>query len=232
MRNVPVVVAPVSQLSCESCGKSLETFLERHVCSACGRPQKLVAKFVRGASGEDYFSVLGVPVRFSQDRVQLEKNFYAASRVLHPDRFTLAEPQFHQQSLERMSFLNEAYRTLRDPEALRGFILQFEGVLETQGSRQAIPAELAEDWFELQDQEQSILQIDAFEKRLRAYKEELSVKIKKIEENLDQLFELPESDVAGHPRHQELLQGLQKIIHAQSYLKSMEKDVERLKMRG
>lgn len=225
-------MVPVSQPSCESCGKSLENFLERHVCSACGRPQKLLPKFARDSAGEDYFSVLGVYEKFTQDRGELQKNFYAASRVLHPDRFTLAEPQLRQQSLERMSFLNEAYRTLQDPAALRGFILRFEGVLETQGARQSIPAELAEDWFELQDQEGPQLQVEAFEKKLLIYRDELNLKLKKIEETLDHGFEVRELDVAGHPSRQELLQELQKIIHAQSYLKSMEKDVERLKLRG
>jgi len=178
--------------------------------------------------GEDYFSALGVPRKFLQDRAELEKNFYAVSRLLHPDRFTTAPLQAQRQSLERMSFLNEAYRTLRDPEARCLFILRLEGVSTDPQGSQSIPMELAEDWFDLQDQEdQENLekpQIDQFELKLRSFREKSAQNIAKIEEGLDGLVDHSQSV----PRTT-LLQELLKAIHVQSYLKSLEKDVERLK---
>lgn len=217
MPNVPVVAVPVSLLKCESCQRPLEGFLERHVCPHCGKPQKL--------SGEDYFSVLGVEKRFAQDRAHLERNFYAASRVLHPDRFTTSDPEAQRDSLERMSFLNEAYRTLRNPGELRLFILKREGVLTQPTTSQSIPAELAEDWFDLQD-ELSKSKLEEFELKLRTFKESTGERIQRIEETLDQHFE-----ASGLPTPRELLQEMLKLIHIQAYLKSIERDVERLKAR-
>lgn len=232
MRSVLVVVVQASPHNCESCGKPLEGFLAQHVCPSCGWPQKLVVRVLANEVGEDYFSALGVPPKFIQDRAELEKNFYAVSRLLHPDRFTTAPLEAQRQSLERMSFLNEAYRTLRDPEARRLFVLRLEGVsTDPHASSQFIPAELAEDWFDLQDQQiQEKAQIEQFELKLRSFKEKSAQNVAKIEEGLDSLFD----GLAEHSQlasRSVLLQELLKAIHAQSYLKSLEKDVERLKAR-
>jgi molecular chaperone HscB len=95
----------------------------------------------------DYFEFLGVPRRFQQDVRALEKRFYELSREFHPDRFTTSGVEAQRLSLEKMSLLNQAYQTLKDPAERRGYLLKLEGI----ESKSKAPAELAEAWFEAQE---------------------------------------------------------------------------------
>ena len=104
---------------------------------------------------KNYFTVLGVEKKFAQDLSRLEKNYYLLSRALHPDRFTGASAAAKEHSLARMSFLNDAYRTLKDSEERRAYYLNLEKIASPSSSAQAskppMPPELAESWFDLQD---------------------------------------------------------------------------------
>jgi len=220
MRNVPVVAVQAFQLKCTHCGQLGEGFLSQHVCARCGMPQPV-------SSSEDYFSALGVEKRFTQDRHVLEKTFYDLSRALHPDRFTTAGSTAKNLSLSRMSFLNQAYGTLKKPELLRAYLLQLEGFQvspENKGiaSKMAIPISLAESWFEIQD----LLTEDPLSagKRLTDFEGELAQLKQKSEDELLLL----EKTYDANPARQ-ILEKLAQAIHTQSYLKSMERDVERIK---
>lgn len=178
--------------------------------------------------------MLGVSRNFSQDRARLEKNFYAVSRLMHPDRFTTASAEAQRWSMERMSILNEAYRTLRDPAALREYILRQEGISGEGQPAQRIPSELAEDWFELQDflfeggadQAQCKARVEEFEKKLQSLKDAGEANFARLEQKLD--------EKSGEQRmfSKSLLVELHQAMQAQTYLKSMERDVQRLKTRA
>ena len=160
----------------------------------------------------------------------LEKNFYAVSRVMHPDRFTTASADARRWSMERMSVLNEAYRTLRDPAALREYVLRQEGVLSEGKPAQSIPSELAEDWFELQDfllegeadPAQSRAKMENFEKKLQSLKASGEADLARLERRLDEA-------AGGRAFSKPLLHELHQAMQVQTYLKSMERDVQRLK---
>ncbi len=110
-----------------------------------------------------YFDLFALPLHLTLDTAALERQFYALSRRLHPDRFA-ARPAAEQESaLAAASHLNDAYRTLRDPVARTQYLLHLEGVeLEEQSKsatdqaratgaekKQSIPPELLEEVFEL-----------------------------------------------------------------------------------
>lgn len=179
------------------------------------------------AASENYFSALGVEKRFAVDRGALEKRFYEISRALHPDRFTAAGSDARTRSLERMSLLNQAYQTLRNPEALRDYVLSLEGV---SAPKAQIPAELANDWFEVQDmlsEEPELAQalVEKFEEKL--------VSVAKLEET--QVAELEaELDRSGLDRlemNRTALERLAQRVQARAYLKSLARDIERIKGR-
>jgi len=110
-----------------------------------------------------YFAQFGLPRRLHIDLKALEKEFYAQSRRLHPDRFA-AKPLAEQEAaLAQSSALNDAYRTLKDPILRTQYLLTLEGVeLEEQSKaateaarstgtakKQIVPPELLEEVFEL-----------------------------------------------------------------------------------
>jgi molecular chaperone HscB len=110
-----------------------------------------------------YFEFFDLPAKLQVDTAVLEKQFYALSRRLHPDRFA-SKPLVEQEAaLAQSSRLNDAYRTLKDPILRTQYLLTLEGVeLEEQSKaatdaarasgeqkKQIVPAELLEEVFEL-----------------------------------------------------------------------------------
>jgi molecular chaperone HscB len=137
--------------SCWSCG----TMRAEHFCTACGKVQPPLPV--------DYFTFFGLARKLDLNVAGLEKEFYALSRKLHPDLYSVAESREKEWSLEQSSKLNDAYRTLKDPIKRTEYLLRLEGVeLEEQSraatdkaratgemKKQVVPPDLLEEVFEL-----------------------------------------------------------------------------------
>jgi molecular chaperone HscB len=126
-----------------------------HYCQECGKVQPPVPV--------DYFAFFGLPYKLDLDTKQLERDFYALSRKLHPDINARSDSNEQEWSLEKTSQLNDAYRTLKDPISRTEYVLRLQGVqLEEQSKaatdearksgaakKQVVPPELLEEVFEL-----------------------------------------------------------------------------------
>jgi molecular chaperone HscB len=163
----------------------------------------------------------------------LEKRFYALSRETHPDRFATAGADEVKRAVERMSLLNEAYRTLKSPSELRQYFLRLEGFEEPVAEKGAakLPAELAESWFELQDAvmeepELAHEKIADFERYLSFLREQGEREFAAVERDIDKTS--GEKDSAAARGN---LARLSDAIRSESYFKSLERDVERIKSR-
>jgi len=204
---------------CIFCSAPFTDVAYAHVCSKCGAPQPISPE-------EDHFSLLGVKRGFQQNLPELENRFYAISRTLHPDRFAAGgDSKWKVISVERMSAVNRAYQTLTKADRLREYLLTLEGVPEKVESP-AVPADLAEEWFELQDTvledpSHSLQKLGRFESDLRARAEDLAKKIKEFEHAYD----------AGTTERREVLRKIEKLVLDAQYLKSMERDLLKLKIR-
>jgi molecular chaperone HscB len=118
----------------------------------------------------DYFELFNLPRKLTLDVTALEKQFYALSRKLHPDRFASKPVAEQEAALAASSQLNDAYRTLKDPILRTQYLLKLEGVeLEEQSKaatdaaratgvekKQVVPPELLEEVFELNMQLQEM----------------------------------------------------------------------------
>ena len=117
-----------------------------------------------------YFDVFSLPPKLHIDTAALEKQFYAQSRRLHPDRFASRPAAEQDEALRQSSQLNDAYRTLKDAILRTQYLLKLEGVdLEEQSKaatdaaraaggekKQVVPPELLEEVFELNMQLQEM----------------------------------------------------------------------------
>ena len=102
----------------------------------------------------DFFSFLGLPRKLNLDMADFEQRYRALSRQFHPDYFYNAAPAERRASLEKSSYLNDAYRTLRNPISRVEYLLKLEG-LAAQGPEQAskqVPAGLLEEVFTLNEE--------------------------------------------------------------------------------
>jgi molecular chaperone HscB len=123
----------------------------------------------------DYFEFFGMERRLAPDPKELEKQFYALSRELHPDRFARRSAEERERALEDSATLNDAYRTLRDSIARAQYLLKLEGFdIGEQGSKD-VPPDLLEEVFELNMaiEEADAPQLEASRKRFEAMRDSI-----------------------------------------------------------
>lgn len=133
-------------LECRSCGAGAP--VDEHFCPQCNRILAL------GRFG-DYFTFFGVPRRLTLDPADLERRFRELSRKFHPDYYYNSAPAERLASLERSSYLNDAYRVLRNPAARIEHLLAIEGLppVKSEGDgNPKVPPALLEEVFELNEQ--------------------------------------------------------------------------------
>lgn len=131
--------------ACRNCGAGAP--LDAHFCPQCTK----ILPLPRQA---DYFSFLGLPRKLTIAGDDLEQRFRVLSRQFHPDFFYNATPVEKRASLERSSYLNDAYRALKQPSGRVEYLLRVEGLApknEQEASRQVPPA-LLEEVFALNEE--------------------------------------------------------------------------------
>ena len=135
--------SPTVQM-CRTCGGGAP--VDVHFCPQC---TKILSLGRRG----DYFAFMGLPRKLNVSTADLEQKFRTLSRQFHPDFFYNAPPAERRASLERSSYLNDAYRTLKQPIARMAYLLELEG-FGTAGPDQSkhVPPALLEEVFALNEE--------------------------------------------------------------------------------
>lgn len=134
--------------ACRNCGGGAP--MDVHFCPQC-------SQILTISRHGDYFAFLGVPRKLNLDASDLEQRFRTLSRQFHPDYFYNATPNERLASLERSSYLNDAYRTLKNPIARVEYLLGLEG-FSARGPGEAaeggakVPATLLEEVFALNEE--------------------------------------------------------------------------------
>jgi molecular chaperone HscB len=134
----------VSIQACKHCGAGAPS--DAHFCPQCD-------KILTLARHGDYFSFLGLPRKLTIDLGDLDDRLRKMSRQFHPDYYHNATAVERLASLERSSYLNDAYRVLRNPVLRVEYLLRLEGLApKTQREVAAqAPPELLEEVFEFNE---------------------------------------------------------------------------------
>jgi molecular chaperone HscB len=167
---------------CRTCGGGAP--VDAHFCPQCTKI------LVLGRHG-DYFAFLGVPRKLVLDQADLERRFRALSRQFHPDYFYNAPISERRASLERSSYLNDAYRTLKQPISRITYLLELEGVLtpadHTGGnSAKQVPAALLEEVFALNEELDEVRALRAGGAPSEAWRQRLQRAAQPIEAKRDE----------------------------------------------
>ncbi len=199
-------------------------------------------------SQNSYFSLFQLPQHLHLDATALEKQFYALSRKLHPDRFASKPVAEQEAALAQSSRLNDAYRTLKNPISRTQYLLKLEGVeLEEQSKaatdaaratgaekKQVVPPELLEEVFELNMQLQEMRaakQMGEDEPELRrdlmTAKDAFDAKMVETQAELEGLWGVWDSgvdagDEAAKARAKDAMVAL---LNKRSYLRNLVRDV-------
>ena len=130
---------------CKDCGGGAP--VDAHFCPQC-------TKILSVTRHGDYFSFLGLPRKLNISANDLEQRFRGLSRQFHPDYFFNAPPGERRASLERSSYLNDAYRTLKQPITRVEYLLQLEGMAarSPEEASKQVPPDLLEEVFALNEE--------------------------------------------------------------------------------
>ena len=220
------------------------------ICRTCGGGAPVDVPFcpqctkilTLGRQG-DYFSFLGVPRKLNLDVADLEQRFRALSRQFHPDYFYNAAPAERRASLERSSYLNDAYRTLRQPITRLEYLLSLEGMDRRRAEREGqepdnkVPAGLLEEVFALNEELDAVREMrsegapaERWKARLQAAREPIERKRAEHEQQLEELFARWDAVVDGREagdERSEVLQALRERMLERNYIHNLLAGIER-----
>jgi molecular chaperone HscB len=225
----PIPARHVATLECRNCGAGAP--VDEHFCPQCSRILAL------GRHG-DYFSFLGLPRRLTIDHTQLERRFRDLSRQFHPDYFYNASPTERLASLERSSYLNDAYRALRNPISRIDHLLAIEGLpsAKSEDGAAKVPAGLLEEVFalneeldEIRESRESGSDPAALRERLDAARKPIDLKREEHEREVESLSARWDQQLAsGSPADRRAtLEALRERLLERNYINNLLASIDR-----
>lgn len=98
----------------------------------------------------NYFEFYEIPVSFRPNPNELRSKFLLNSKKYHPDFHTLASEEKQAEVLEYSTINNQAYKTLKNPEACMKYLLELKGVLK-EGEQGSLPQAFLMEMMELNE---------------------------------------------------------------------------------
>jgi len=191
------------------------------------------------ARSADFFSFLGLPRKLNVDMADLEQRYRALSRQFHPDYFYNAPPAERRASLEQSSYLNDAYRALKNPVSRIEYLLQVEGVAPKSAADSAkqVPPALLEEVFALNEELDEVREIRAggapaaqWKARLERARQPIDAKRAEHESQLQELSARWDAAVDGGASDDErrtILQSLRDRFLERNYITNLLSGIER-----
>jgi len=193
----------------------------------------------------DYFVFLGVPRKLNLDASDLEQRFRTLSRQFHPDYFYNATPIERRASLERSSYLNDAYRTLKNPMARVEYLLGLEGFSARgpgdnvdnvpRGHAGAqVPAKLLEEVFALNEELDEVRELrtsgaalELWHAKLESARAPIDAKRAAHEAELTELSARWDALAADSPERSAILTALRECVLERNYINNLLEGIER-----
>ena len=224
----PIPVRSEAAPECRTCGAGAP--VDEHFCPNCSRILAL------GRHG-DYFAFLGVPRKLTIDAADLERRFRELSRKFHPDYYYNASPTERLASLERSSYLNDAYRTLRNLVSRVEHLLAIEGLpsAKSEGGAVKVPPSLLEEVFalneeldEIREQRESGADPAGLSARLDAARKPIDRKRDEHERHLQELAALWDSqEQAPVQEKRATLEALRERLLERNYINNLLATIDR-----
>ena len=92
-----------------------------------------------------FYEALDLEPKLALDLNDLKRRFYERSRQWHPDRFARGSPEEQEKALEMTAVLNDAFRTLRDPNTRAAYFFKHKGI----DLPKEAPPDVLKEFFEL-----------------------------------------------------------------------------------
>jgi molecular chaperone HscB len=99
----------------------------------------------------NYFDFFDLPLSFLLDEAELKRRYYAHSKRLHPDFYTLESEEKQAEVLEQSTYNNQAYKTLSNFDARMRYILELKGLMPEEGESK-LPQEFLMEMMEINEE--------------------------------------------------------------------------------
>ncbi len=215
---------------CRDCGGGAP--IDAHFCPQC-------TKILTISRHGDYFRFFGLPRKLHISANDLDQRFRGLSRQFHPDYYVNAPAAERRASLERSSYLNDAYRTLKLPISRVEYLLQLEGMAARtpQEASKQVPASLLEEVFalneeldEIRDARAAGTDADALKARLERARGPIEAKRASHEALLEELSvkwdALLDQDASSDDRRP-VLEALRERVLERSYINNLLAGIDR-----
>jgi molecular chaperone HscB len=173
----------------------------------------------------NHFDRLGLPRRFLLDEAELERQYLARSRAVHPDFHAAGASSDLAASLELSAALNEAYNILRDPFTRAEYLLGLEGG-STAAEHKNVPPEFLAEMLELREQIEearaggntclaAVAELDA----------DFANRFNKFMAQVARNFEFLEKLSADDSKRDEYRLEIRKLLNAAKYIRGLIRDL-------
>jgi len=96
------------------------------------------------------FDILGLPATFALNLATLEKAYFAAQRLTHPDRF-IGKPEAQRlEAVTQSTLVNDAYETLKNPLTRAEHLLELQGIFALSDEAK-VPSAILMEMMELRE---------------------------------------------------------------------------------
>lgn len=99
---------------------------------------------------DNYFALFDLPMSFCPDMASVKSQFYKLSKQYHPDRVAQTDEAAKADVLHKAALINDAYKTLSDPDKTMAYVLRIHHLLEDE-EKYNLPPDFLMDMMELND---------------------------------------------------------------------------------
>jgi molecular chaperone HscB len=172
-----------------------------------------------------HFDLLGLPARFALDLGEIERNYLARSRDVHPDYHQLGSSSEQRTSMEQSALLNDAYATLLKPFRRAEYLLGLEGGPSAAEYKEMAPAFL-EEMLDLRMEIEELREGGQADSPGRlAMEQQLTRRSDGLVQDLTRGFGRLETLAADDPKRREVRVQIRQMLNAARYIQGLLRDL-------
>ena len=176
------------------------------------------------AEAPTHFERLGVPRRFDLDTAEIERNYLARSRELHPDYHQQSSTAQQRVSMEMTAALNEAYATLKQPFRRAEYLLSLEGGPTAAEHKEMAPAFL-EEMLELRMEIEVLREGPPDSTGRREMEKQLRRRTDALIGDLRERFAALDAWPPGDTKRRPMLIPMRQVLNAAKYVQGLLRDL-------
>ncbi len=157
----------------------------------------------------NYFQVFNIPLSCDLNLERLAEEYRKQQSQVHPDRFAGADESEKLRAVQRSSYLNEAYETLKSPLKRAAYLLSLQGRDVQQVQQSELGMDLLMAQIALRERLDEMPKDESALADLGALKIEVQAKLNQQQQQFSEKFELEDFDAAKKIYHE--LQFLHKL---------------------